>query len=296
MERYQCGHAPEHLVTRSQLKKAGLRLARKQEAVGYVLTGMYHTPAYLYDSNRCHKAYPETEKQKAARAASWIKIQGRWKCSCGAVPATLSDLAHYWRMPGCCESCASEADYQAEQDELRMHMERDHARASNWARDLLAREDWAILDTETTSLTGVVVDLAIIAPDGSTLFNSLINPDGAKMSEIARSIHGLADEQLASAPRLVDVWPDILAALAGRKMIITYNSAFDQARLEQSARRYGLAMPGWEWECAMEAYAEWYGEWSEYHHSYTWQRLDGGHRALGDCLACLERIKEMARS
>lgn len=294
MERYQGGHAPEHLATRSQLKKAGLRLARKQQPVGYVRTSKYHTPAYLYDTSCCYKAYPETDRQKAARLGSWAKIQERWKCNCGAVPATLGDLAHYWRTPGCCESCASEADYQAEQDELQMRIERDHIKASNWARDLLARVDWCILDTETTNLTGVVVDLAIIAPDGTTLFDSLINPDGAKMSEIARSIHGLTDEQLDAAPCLVDVWPSILAALAG-KTIITYNAAFDQARLEQSARRYNLEV-NMTWECAMEAYAEWYGDWSEYHHSYTWQRLAGGdHSALGDCLACLERIKEMAR-
>ncbi len=31
-----------------------------------------------------------------------------------------------------------------------------------------------------------------------------------------------------------------------------------------------------------------------YHKSYRWQSLDGGHRALGDCLKTLEKIKEMA--
>lgn len=48
------------------------------------------------------------------------------------------------------------------------------------------------------------------------------------------------------------------------------------------------------WECAMVEYAAWWGDWDDYHGSYTWQRLNGGHRALGDCLAVAERLVEMA--
>jgi hypothetical protein len=44
----------------------------------------------------------------------------------------------------------------------------------------------------------------------------------------------------------------------------------------------------------MEQYAVFAGQWSEYHGSYTWQRLGGGHRAGGDCLAVADRLREIA--
>lgn len=41
--------------------------------------------------------------------------------------------------------------------------------------------------------------------------------------------------------------------------------------------------------------SEWVGEWSDYWGDYAWQPLIGGeHRALSDCRALLERLKEMA--
>jgi len=66
------------------------------------------------------------------------------------------------------------------------------------------------------------------------------------------------------------------------------------ARLAQSARRYHLEALTQEWECAMEAYAALCGNWSDYHGDYTWIPLMGGHRAVEDALAALERIREVA--
>ena len=44
---------------------------------------------------------------------------------------------------------------------------RDKAQATQWAQQLLGRNDWVILDTETTGLHGAeVVDIAIISPQG----------------------------------------------------------------------------------------------------------------------------------
>lgn len=49
-----------------------------------------------------------------------------------------------------------------------------------------------------------------------------------------------------------------------------------------------------KWECAMEQYAVFYGDWNDRYRDYNYQALRGGHRAVGDCLACLEVIKRMA--
>ncbi|MEH0638633.1 hypothetical protein QBA35_36060 [Streptomyces bottropensis] len=65
-----------------------------------------------------------------------------------------------------------------------------------------------------------------------------------------------------------------------------------------SARRHAAAQVWldtqvWE-ECATEQCAAFYGDWHDYFGSYTWQKLRGGHRALGDTRADIRRLEEMA--
>lgn len=59
--------------------------------------------------------------------------------------------------------------------------------------------------------------------------------------------------------------------------------------------------------CAMEAYAAYYGDWSEYHESFKWVSLidaadncgyepqGAAHRALTDCLMTLAVMRAMAK-
>ena len=173
------------------------------------------------------------------------------------------------------------------------NIEADRKDAARRAHALLQRTDFAIIDAETTSLYGVVVEIGVIAPGGSTLFHSLINPE-CPVSEEARTKHGITDEELSVAPRLPGIWEQLREALTGREVLIAYNAAFDSARLAQSAKRYNLPVLEQKWGCAMQLYSQFKGNWSVRHGSYTWVPLNGGHRAIGDCLACLERLKEMA--
>ena len=78
-----------------------------------------------------------------------------------------------------------------------------------------------------------------------------------------------------------------------------YNAAFDRAMLRQTREQYGLpkfGIPGPRFECAMEMYAQWIGDWSDYHEGYRWYPLAGGHRAREDCLAVLDVLREMTRA
>ena len=84
--------------------------------------------------------------------------------------------------------------------------------------------------------------------------------------------------------------------LAGRSLILTYNAEFDEAVMLRSARRYHLPELAQQWECLMLWYAQYFGAWSNYWGDYKWQPLHGGHRALSDALAALERLKRMART
>jgi DNA polymerase III subunit epsilon len=181
--------------------------------------------------------------------------------------------------------------------------EADKTEAAKWAADLLKREDWVILDTETTGLGGraEIVQISLVNPKGEPILNTLVKPLGEIEPE-ARAVHGITADKCSEAPTWPEVFPKLCEAIAGKTVII-YNSEFDKRMIEQTCRAWKLdSFPLWYQsqtylDCAMEMYSQWVGEWNSYHHTYRWQKLPGGdHSALGDVLATLEIIKEMAAS
>ncbi len=164
------------------------------------------------------------------------------------------------------------------------------------------------LDTETTGLDGQIVEVAVVDLAGNVLLDTLVRPRWG-VEDDARAVHGITDEMLASAPTFETVWAQLREILRGR-LVLVYNAAFDIKCLRNSARderddvtplwdevfkflRNGLTWKAdTEIECVMELFAEFYGDWSDYHRSYRWQPLQsaahyfgiGGqnHRALGD--------------
>ena len=142
------------------------------------------------------------------------------------------------------------------------------------------------------------------------MINTLVKPRCAIPEEVT-ALHGIADSDVEDAPRWDELDDWIFDILAQAPAVAIYNAEYDLRLISQSRVAAGLPPMLWGWDsdrplpertkallkkatCAMQMYAQWYGEWSGYHKSYRWQRLEGGHRALGDCLATLERIKEMA--
>lgn len=173
------------------------------------------------------------------------------------------------------------------------NFERDRQASARWSHSLLQRFDFAIIDVETTDLHGLICEIGITDPQGNTLLETLINPE-CKVSPDAFAKHGLSDECLASAPKLPEVWQQVQDVLAGRPLLVAYNAAFERGRLIAHTSFYDLPMLPQKWQCAMKVYAQFYGAWNDWHGSYTWQPLNGRHRAIPDCLACLGKIKEMA--
>ena len=203
-----------------------------------------------------------------------------------------------------------------------------------WARALLDDPDLLLLDSETTGLKGYLVEIGIIDRDGQQVFHSLINPkcpieagaqavhgisdDDVKnaptFGEIEPQLRALLEYknvviynasfdigvlrreverettrqlEAAGVPDQVlpiEAAPDSLLAMA-------YDDAIWRGVAglvaEQWAGRIGA-------QCAMEQWAIWCGNWSEYHGNYKWQKLGGGHRALDDCRACLALLHQMA--
>ena len=183
----------------------------------------------------------------------------------------------------------------------------DRQLATDWARDLLQRDNWTILDSETTGLgnSAQICQIATYRP--SWEWQSYVGPT-VDIEPEATAIHGITDQQLFDAPTFDQVFIELLKQIDGRDIVI-YNAEYDLRLIKQSLRALGiqLAFPtsdrrqcriftnGGSIHCAMLWYSQWVGEWNSYHGNYKWQRLPGGdHSALGDCKATLEVIKRMA--
>lgn len=67
-----------------------------------------------------------------------------------------------------------------------------------------------ILDTETTSLQGYIVEIAVLdTHNGRILLNTLIKP-GCRIESDARAVHGITAAELRDAPPLATVLPRLL--------------------------------------------------------------------------------------
>lgn len=174
----------------------------------------------------------------------------------------------------------------------------DRRRSVEWAQRVLASPaGYVILDTETTGLgpTAEVIQIAVVDTAGTPLLNTLVRPLHLRsMPPDAAAIHGITMKMLDGAPTWPEVAPGLLERTTGR-IIVTYNAEYDSRLIKQTASRNGGAMPLAQWDCAMLEYARFRGVWDHSKGGYRWHRLCGGdHSALGDCLATLALIRQMA--
>lgn len=176
--------------------------------------------------------------------------------------------------------------------------------AKNWLKS-----NCLILDTETTGLgdDAEIVEITLIDTTGKVLLNTLVKPRSV-IPESAIAIHGITNEMVADAPSWIKVCSKFYHLISGRKVVI-YNSDYDTRLLEQTNENNWIVGPCCVeqpvFECAMLAYAEFYGQKSS-RGGYKWQKLTAAaeqqgvkiegtpHRALSDCLTTLGVIKAMA--
>lgn len=167
-----------------------------------------------------------------------------------------------------------------------------------WARDLLERKGWVILDTETTGTSEFdeIVQVAILSCDGETLLDTLVLPTQPIPFD-ATAIHGISNDEVEDAPLFPKVYEKIEEIVHGKTVVI-YNAQFDVRLIRQSLAKHNLLPIGLDLDnvdCAMMMYSAWVGELWPYG-GYKWQKLESGdHTALGDCRATLDLIKKMAK-
>lgn len=179
-----------------------------------------------------------------------------------------------------------------------------------WARQLLTR-NFMILDVETTGLgdDDEVVSVGLVDNNGDVLMDSLVCHT-RECSPAALATHGITRAMTENAPPFSDVYQELVDWLSDADIVIGYNLDFDTRIIDQTCQRYGLEpiadltdkrLAG----DVMQAFAKFYGDWNDYHQSYTWQKLttaaqhfglsvNGAHGAAADALLTLGVIKGIA--
>jgi DNA polymerase-3 subunit epsilon len=284
---YGWGSWPDHLLTKAQMNEAGFNTGKQLPKPAGVVRREKSPDGWmwLYDRNQGVPKKPVSDKQKAALK----KAQERAKpvdirCSrCNAYIETVTAKRAESMKPERCERCE------------------DFTSAIKGAQEWLEDKDTVILDTETCNLSGGIVQLSIIDITGKTLLNTYVMPENP-FSVFAKSgyrsaynIHGITPYHLHDAPTMGDLYPALYEALSGKRVVI-YNKAFDWPIVRYELWRFNCPkIPVKSVNCAMTLYAQFVGDWSNYWKDYRWQPLPGGdHTALGDCMATLDVIKEMA--
>lgn len=129
-----------------------------------------------------------------------------------------------------------------------------------------------ILDTETTGLEpGVneILQLSIIDGAGNELYNGYFCPCAHEWTKAERVNH-ISPAAVQTAPRLSAELPRISTILARAHTLIGYNLPFDLDFLSCS----GVILPHDITEIdVMRLFAPIYGEYSEKHGGYKWQKL-----------------------
>lgn len=224
---------PEHLKTKTQLGKMGLRLARGQEPVALKTHWKYNVPDYdLYDvAQAVPKRKPSEAQLKVLKKARLIA------CTCKQCEKTFSNPTS-WRAKtsrhnslDICWAC-----HHGNEQHLEALQEREASEsATEWAKKVLEDKGTIILDTETTGLTGddIVIELAIIDTSGKTLLNTLVALPGNRhqISAGAMRVHGISVNSLSNAEKWPDVREKFLEIASQASRIISYNTDFDHDKL-----------------------------------------------------------------
>lgn len=281
---------PDNLKTKKQLGEMGLKPAKDQKPAAIKAGWKRYGPYDLYEIAEAVPKRKLTEAQAAVLESA--RRKSMTTLCCNKYVGYIN-----WRERG--DMCASCWYDELERRHLEM-LKSDRREASEWANGVLNDKRAVILDTETTGLEGEIIEIAIIDITGKVLLNTLINPtvypgQDPIIPPDASAIHGITDEMIKTAPSFQEVYLEIKKIFKSANRVIIYNEEFDRCRLRSDCEENNLPRLEYESECAMLWYAQWYGDWNDYYKSYRWQKLyGGGHRALDDCLACLERIKYMA--
>jgi DNA polymerase-3 subunit epsilon len=174
---------------------------------------------------------------------------------------------------------------------------------------IVRQGNYVLLDTETTGLKkpAEIVQIAIIGGlTGAVLLDEYVKPV-RPIPGVATAVHGITNDMVARARSWPEVRQTVLDLLNG-KNVLTYNATYDRHMMYCSDEECGLPKFDYHavctWLDVMTWYSENYGEWNDYHGSWTWVGLqkaatrhgvvpDAAHTALADCRTTHRLLKAL---
>lgn len=153
--------------------------------------------------------------------------------------------------------------------------------------------EFVAIDLETTGLNPAeheIIEIAWVRFERGVIvesFSSLVHPKQPIPPSITE-LTGISNDEVASAPSIEEVLPEVFEALSGRT-VVAHNASFDRGFLETAAGRMGLAVMDVSWVDSLEAARRAWPGLASYSLSYLrhWLglSLDQEHRALSDAEA-----------
>lgn len=130
-----------------------------------------------------------------------------------------------------------------------------------------------VFDVETTGLSkenDEILKLSIIDGDYNVLFDSFIKPSKVNSWEDAERIHGITPDMVKDAPFFEEVKDKVQEIFNDASVMVAYNGDFDIGFLSN----VGIRIPNIKYHDVMYEFAPIYGEYSNYHQNFKWQRLE----------------------
>lgn len=185
---------------------------------------------------------------------------------------------------------------------------------------MILNENCIVFDTETTGLYAgedEILQLSIINGNGDVLFNEYIKPSRRKKWTDAQRIHHISPQTVKNCKTFRHYKKQIQEIFDSVNIIIAYNAVFDIRFLnavgidtwritkphEKDLIEFALNPEKKITLDPMIDFAEIYGEFSEYHNAYKWQKLTtaaryygyqfNAHDSLEDVRATLHVAKEI---
>jgi len=165
-------------------------------------------------------------------------------------------------------------------------------------QELLLRDDWVVGDTEATGL-GASAEICEIAfqPASGEGWEQIVRPVAQSISKGSEAIHGISQRMANEAPTLKDLSKKINSGLRRYRLAIFYNGDYDIRVASQSC--YANGIPELEWPEVLDIlpwFSRWAGEWNSKQMGWKYLKLEGGHRALGDCQELISQIRRASSS
>lgn len=173
---------------------------------------------------------------------------------------------------------------------------------------MINRSDVLILDTETSGLdeNAEALEVGIIDTKGTEVLHSFVLPEFS-ISRASTEVHGL-DRRLLKLYG-AQPWPyvhdEICGLLSEASAVVIYNAEYDIRVLRQTAGIHGLTISGFDYHCAMLAYASYRNEIHPRFNNPRWHKLSAAarhekvavkqeHEALSDCHMVLALMRAVS--